>query len=174
LFGTSVKWSRENALPALTEQTSYQILRNGGVSAVYGIAKPATDDWPYTFDSNAAKLIEEISKRLMWPGKSIEMDSDGKLNKQRYLSREEITNLQRAAIEGATAIATAIDVDAGNKDDEVDLFIRKCYTWGTALKSLNGYPRAYSTTFVSRAAEKPRGGIAIAQPMSDSVYSNRQ
>ena len=172
LQGESVRWSRDNALSGLTEQVSYRILRNQGVSAVYGIRTPPGAAWPYTFDSNADKLVENISKQLMWPEQSEEMDSDGNNEMHKYLSREEITNLQRAAIEGAKALATIIDVDAGSTDDDVDLLIRKCYTWGTALRNLKTYPRAYSQTFVSRPAEKPRGGIAVAQPIS-GVYAQK-
>jgi len=173
LKGDSVTWSRDNSLSVHTEQVSYPILRNKGVSAVYGIATPARDAWPYSFDSNADKLVEKISKQLMRPEQAGEMNSDGKREMHPYISREAITNLQRAAIEGANAIATVIDVDAGSNDEDVNLLIRKCYTWGTALKNLKNHPRTYSTTFVSRAAEKPRGGVAVAQPLAgDFVQSN--
>ena len=53
-----------------------------------------------------------------------------------FISREEITNRQRVAIEGANAIATIIDVDGASTDADIDLLIRKCYTWATALRSL--------------------------------------
>ena len=172
LGGTSVGWSRDGALAGLTEQVSYQILRNNGVSAVYGIATPARADWPYTFDSNADKLIEKISKQLMTPEKSPEMELNGKGEMPRYISREEITNLQRAAIEGANAIATAIDVDGASTDNDVDLFIRKCYTWGTALRNLKKYPRNYSQTFLPRSSEKARGGLAVAQPLVADAMSS--
>lgn len=172
LAGASVSWSRDGALAALTEQVSYAILRNNGVSAVYGIATPAGVDWPYTFDSNADKLIEKISKQLMRPEKPAEMESNGKGEMHRYISREEITNLQRAAIEGANAIATAIDVDSTSTDVDVDLLIRKCYTWGTALRNLRKYPRTYSQTFLPRSSEKGRGGLAVAQPLVADAMSS--
>ncbi len=165
LGGSSVNWSRDGALAGLTEQVSYQILRNNGVSAVYGIATPARADWPYTFDSNADKLVEKISKQLMTPEKSPEMESNGKGEMPRVISREEITNLQSAAIEGANAIATAIDVDGASSDNDVNLLIRKCYTWGTALRNLKKYPKTYSQTFLPRSSEKARGGLAVAQPL---------
>ncbi len=137
LLGDSLRWSREQALSALTEQVSYRILRNKGVSAVYAISTPAVGDWPYDFDSNADKLIEEISKQLMRQEKSEEMEMEGEQGTYGYISREEITNRQRTAIEGAKAIATVIDVDAGTSDEEIDrLLIFKCYTWRTALMAL--------------------------------------
>jgi hypothetical protein len=167
LQGDSVKWSREQSLSAITEGASYLILRNRGVSAVYGIPMAPVDQWPYNFDANAAKLVEEISKRLVgW--RREEMETDGK----QMISREEITNLQRAAIEGAKAIATAIDVDAAATNAEVDLLIRNCYTWSTSLKSLNAYPRGASAV-PSRAADKPRGAIAVAQPIAGAAATNR-
>jgi len=171
LKGDSVDWSRDKALAELTENVTYKILRNKGVSAVYGIATPARDEWPYTFDSNADKLVEKISQQLVSPEKSEEMDADGKYEIQKYISREEITNLQRTAIEGAKAIATVIDIDAASADNDVDLLISKCYTWGTALKNLKHYPRAFSKTFVPRPTEKPRGGLAVAQPLSGATMS---
>lgn len=174
LGGDSVTWSREEAIAKLTEEVSYKILRNNGVSAVYGIATKPKNEWPYTFDSNADKLVEKISKQLMSPEKS--ENSDGKHEMYRYISREEITNLQRAAIEGARAIATVIDYVEGGvpKKDEAEIgkVITRCYTWGTALRNLKNYPRDFSRTFVSRAAEKPRGGIAIAQPLSGATFQS--
>ena len=171
LEGDSVTWSREGALASLTQEVSYKILRNAGVSARYGINKKPEDAWPYTFDSNADKLIEEISKQLMWPEKSEEMDADGKNEMHRYISREEITNLQRAAIEGARAIATVVDyVEGGDSDNEdIGKVITRCYTWGTALRNLKNYPRTFSKTFVSRPTEKARGGIAVAQPLTAAI-----
>jgi hypothetical protein len=174
LLGASVRWSREEALATLTEVISYPILRNQGVSAVYGIARPAIGEWPYTFDSNAAKLVEEISKQLMGLGKPPEFQADKMARMPMHISREEITNLQRAAIEGAQAIATAIDVVSSSTEDEVDLLIRKCYTWGTALKSLGDHPRIYSTPGLSRANGKTRGGIAVAQPLFSPVGERSQ
>jgi hypothetical protein len=166
LKGSSVSWSRDGALANLTEKVSYLILRNKGVSAVYGIATPPRDAWPYTFDSNGDKLIEKISKQLISPENSAAMHSNDKAQIHKQTSREEITNLQRAAIEGAKAIATAIDVDEASNDNDVDLFIRKCYTWSTSLRNLMNYPRAYSKTFLPQTPEKARGGIAVAQPLA--------
>jgi hypothetical protein len=173
LGGDSVTWSRDGALAGLTEEVSYKILRNGGVSAVYGIATEPKKEWPYTFDSNADKLVEKISQQLMSPEKSGETDVDGKHEMYKYISREEITNRQRAAIEGARAIATIIDyVEGGDPDeDKADIgkVITRCYTWGTALRNLKNYPRSFSKTFTSHPSDKPRGGIAVAQPLTGAT-----
>jgi len=173
LTGDSVAWSRETALPGVTEKASYPILRNKGVAAVYGIATPPRAEWPYTFDANADKLVEKVSKQLMWPDASQTMDSSGKPDAHRYISREEITNLQRTAIEGATAIATTLDVDSNATPADVDLLIRKCYTWGTALRNLHNYSRGYTRRSTSRPAELSRGGISVAQPLSSEFMHGK-
>lgn len=41
LEGDSVKWSRFNALPTLTEDVSYTILRTAGIAAVFGAPPPS-------------------------------------------------------------------------------------------------------------------------------------
>jgi hypothetical protein len=138
LKGASVEWSREGALSDLTERVSYRILRNDKVSAVYGIIrKEAREQWPYDFDAKADILVEKISEWPMRPEKSEEMDADGKHERYKHISREQIANLQRAAIEGARAIATVIDVEGKSIDADVDQLITRCYTWGTALKYLS-------------------------------------
>jgi hypothetical protein len=111
-------------------------VRNGGVSGVYGIATAPSAQWPYTFDSNADKLVEEISKKLGMADPSGGMGVDGQQERYMFISREQITNRQRVAIEGANAIATVIDVDEASNDADIDLLIRKCYTWATALHAL--------------------------------------
>ena len=169
LAGDSVSWSRDNALSALSEEVSYRILRNKGVSAVYGIAAPPSVRWPYDFDSNADKLIEKASKQLMQSENDKPDVANGAAEMHRYISREEITNRQRTAIEGANAIATAIDVTAGSTDDDIDLLIRKCYTWGTALSNLMNYSRPFSRRVAAGAADRTRGGIAVAQPLAGAM-----
>jgi hypothetical protein len=128
LQGSSLRWSRNRALPRLTEEIAYEILRNKGVTAVFGVSTPANPAWPYTEDSNGDKLVEEISKQLR---------SDNEPGMP--ISREQFTNLQRAALRGAEAIATVVDFnedDATNED--LERLITKVYTWGSALQSLRG------------------------------------
>jgi hypothetical protein len=174
LGGESVTWSRDGALAGLTEAVSYKILRNDGVAAVYGIATAPKEEWPYSFDSNADKLVEKISQQLMSPEKSEATDADGTHQMYKYMSREEITNRQRAAIEGARAIATVIDYDGQDDVDDIGKVITRCYTWGTALRNLKNYPRVFSKTFISRLTEKARGGIAVAQPLTGAAMPTNQ
>jgi hypothetical protein len=169
LDGASVAWSRDEALAGLTEDVSYRILRNKGVAAVYGIATPARDAWPYTFDSNADKLIEKISMQLMRP--DLAGHTSCKCGTHTHISREEITNLQRVAIEGAKAIATAIDVDAASTKADIDRLIMKCYTWGTALRNRLRHSAPLAASVVSPAATKPRGALAIAQPIANPAFT---
>jgi hypothetical protein len=112
--GASVHWSRAVALARLTEDTAYRILRNGGVAGVFGMTAPAPG-WPYGEDANGDKLVAEMSKQL---GSAA---ADGRLTRERF------SNLQRAALRGAEAIATVIDVD---------LLIGKLYSWGSALRDV--------------------------------------
>src|SRR6266496_943053 len=97
IYGASVRWSKEHALPSLTEEISYRILRDKGVAAVFGIANPPLGEWPYIGDANGDKLVESISKQLIWD------DQPGV-----YISREGFRNRQTAALTGSEAIAKII------------------------------------------------------------------
>jgi hypothetical protein len=127
LQGDSVKWSRENALPHLTEEVSYTILRSTGIASIFGTGKPPVNEWPYTEDTLGDKLVEAISKQLTWTDKPDEMT----------LTRDHFSNLQRVGLRGAEAIATIIDFQDGIADNDLKLIIGKVYTWGVALKSLS-------------------------------------
>jgi hypothetical protein len=124
LQGASVGLSR-TLLGGVTEELAYKILRDKGVAAVFGISLAPAQEWPYTEDSNADKLVEEISRQLAVTGSS-----------QMAISREIFSNRQRAALRGAEALTTVIDFTEGASDKELDLLITRCYTWGSALRSL--------------------------------------
>jgi len=145
LHGDSVKWSREFALPQLTEDISYTILRNKGVAGVFGIDKPPRPSWPYTEDSNGDKLVEEISKRLMWTDQPEDM----------YITREQFSNIQRAGLRGAEAIAAIIEFREILGNDELNVLITKCYTWGAALLSLSSIRET-----VQPSSDEKKPGIA--------------
>lgn len=133
--GASVRYSADVALSTLTEIICYPILRNARIAAVFGVSK--TNDaagYPYATDPVQDVLAEEISKKLMSLHDS-----------ETYITRERISNLQRAALRGAEAIATAIDFeepDSKKSNADIDLLITKCYTWGAALNCLNGHTAA--------------------------------
>jgi hypothetical protein len=182
--GHSLDWTRRHALGELTENTSYTILRNGGVARVFTGATAPRPEWPYDFDSNADKLIEEISKQLMWPRvwyatsttgpmPKPEVDSSIAREVRPYITREDIVCRQRAALEGAVALATIIDVDASS-DQEVDVLITRCYTWRTALKCLRRHTRASAGAVEPRAAEKRRGALALGQSMSLAAHGDKR
>lgn len=192
LLGDSVRWSRSQALAPLTEGTAYPILRNRGVTAVFSISVVPCPEWPYVEDSNGDKVVEELSKQLLiTPQQAREVEANA--YRTSPITRGYFSNLQRAALRGAEAIATVIDFSEGGSNEDVDLLITKCYTWGAALISLAGGPAisgpgasvggmelvpaqgAYAnrgllpTASVRQAAAAPsrvRGGIAMAQPMS--------
>ena len=126
LQGDSIKWSREQALPFLTENVAYAILRSQGVAGVFGVSTPPGSDYPYLEDANGDKLTEAISRQLQWADQP----------DAHIVTWEQILNLQRAALRGAEAIATVIDFHEPGTDDELSLLITKCYTWGAALLSV--------------------------------------
>jgi hypothetical protein len=146
LDGDSLHWSKGQALVGVTEKLAYKILRNKGVAAVFGINTPPSEAWPYTEDSFGDLLMEEISKQLV-----------ENTNSYVAITREGISNRQRAALRGAEALATIIDFDEGGPNSELDLLITKCYTWGSALMSLPGPPVGW------------QGG----QPVEEPTYKDR-
>jgi hypothetical protein len=125
LKGDSLGWSTDQALTGVTRKLAYPILRNPGVSSVFGISTPPKQQWPFAEDSNADKLVEEIAKQLLAP-----------TNAHPVITREGISNRQRAALRGAEALATILDFREPGSKDDLDLLITKCYTWGSTLKCL--------------------------------------
>jgi hypothetical protein len=126
LQGDSLKWSAEQALPSLTEDVCYTILRNSGVAGVFGITTAPKANWPYTEDANADKLVEAISSQLVSA-----TDSGAATGNV----RPRFSTVQRAAVRGAEAIATIADFDE-EKNDDLDALITQVYTWGSALSGL--------------------------------------
>jgi hypothetical protein len=159
LHGDSVKFSKEQVLYELTEGNCYPILRSEKIAAIYGISRPsAAADYPYTTDATVDILIEQISKQIV--------PADGGMP---YMTRERISNLQRAALRGTEAIATTIDfeeADPNQTDDDLDLLIKKCYTWGAALKSLreaqNTNPSVQPSNVSTRPAARITGAVSLA------------
>jgi hypothetical protein len=126
LQGDSLVWSTDEALTKVTHELAYPILRNQGVSSVFGISTAPKQQWPFAEDSNADKLVEEIAKQLLAP-----------TNSQPAITREGISNRQRAALRGAEALATILDFrEKGTNWRDLNLLITRCYTWGSALKCL--------------------------------------
>ena len=87
------------------------------------------------------------------------------------ITREEITNLQRIALEGAKSIATTLDVDARSSDADLDRLITKCYTWSTALRNRRRHMTADAAGGAARGADKSRGAVALAQPIPESAFT---
>ncbi|MFI6494684.1 hypothetical protein [Streptomyces sp. NPDC050564] len=123
LRGDSLRWSVEEALSSLHREYAYPLLRAPGVCAVFGISTPPVSDWPFTEDSNADKLVEEICSRLSKEGGP-------------RLTRESASNRQRVAVRGAEALATVVTFSEDSSDDDLDVLITCCYTWGAALRSV--------------------------------------
>jgi hypothetical protein len=119
--GATVNWSRRAALPALADAEAYRVLRDGNVIAVFGLTRPAREDWPYTEDANGDKAVEEISSTLDTP--------------ERRLTRESFSALQRVALRGSEALVAVMRYDESQEDGALEALITRCYTWHAALKA---------------------------------------
>jgi hypothetical protein len=126
--GRSIAWSRLRALPFLANEVCYPILRERGVTAVFGVSDPPRQAWPYQEDANGDQVVEEISRRLIPNGMP-------------PLTRHGFRLQQRAALRGAEAIAAALDFDPTADDTVIDLLITRCYTWYAALQGTTGMGR---------------------------------
>ena len=126
LTGDSVTWSTSKPLDNLAENISFRILRAPGVGNVFGITTAPKSTWPYSEDSNADKLLEELTS---------------KLNAAVGLTHQQASTRQRLAARGAEAIAAVIDYTENSLDidDDIkslDTLITKCYTWAAAKNAL--------------------------------------
>jgi hypothetical protein len=126
--GDSLRWSRDKALPVLTEELSYTILRSEGVSGVFGFSSAPADEWPYVEDGRGDNLVEAIWQHFVGSQHRV----SNPLNGSRF------SNYQEAGLRGAEALATVIDFQVGNPNNaDLDLLIRKSYTWRSALMTTN-------------------------------------
>jgi hypothetical protein len=126
LTGDSTDWSARNSLDNISDKVSFVILRNKGIGTVFGIATEPKSSWPYSEDSNADKLLEEIAS---------------KIDPSSGLTRQSASNRQRLAARGAEAIASVIDYteNSSNPKDDIaslNILITQCYTWGAAKMAL--------------------------------------
>lgn len=142
LEGDSVRWSRFNALPTLTEKVSYTFFRSAGIATVFGTS-PATADFPYVEQSSGHKLVANIWKQLAG-------------GESPTLNRDRISSLQRAALRGAEAIATIIDFQENLGNADVDKLIEALYTWHAALWA--------AKASATGAASPPAAGMGSTYP----------
>jgi hypothetical protein len=132
LSGESLSWGA-HAIDVVAEQSAFPVLRCDAVAAVYGVTGRAGDNWPYSFDSNGPKVVERASDAMSLATR-LHAALAGALPEP--MSREQVTKLQRAAVEGARAIATATTLGTTEEGDAREL-IQRCYTWATALRNLH-------------------------------------
>ena len=137
LQGNSLSWSFDNSITTINEGIAYNIHRDNGVSSVFGINNPIDGNWPYKEDSNANKVVEEISKQLQLEGFSTKV-----------ITREHFSNLQRTALRGAEGLATIIDFDENSTDKDLAVLITKGYKWGSSLSSIYPYLKTIKTNEV--------------------------
>jgi hypothetical protein len=130
--GDALNWGANFALPYLTESLAFQVLRNPGVAGVFGIDRAPGPDWPYREDPNGGKLVEAVSRQLVWSDQTDEA----------CLSRERFSHIQRAGLRGAEALATIIDYHEARDERSLDLIIKSCYSWGAALLGASAHTRS--------------------------------
>ncbi|WAU78449.1 hypothetical protein O1Q96_01010 (plasmid) [Streptomyces sp. Qhu-G9] len=123
LAGDALEWAAADALAGIARDRAYTILRNAGVCSVFGISTPPRKEWPYVPDANADKLIEAIGQQLG--------TGEGPA-----LTRESVSNRQRAALRGTEALISVLDFQEDGSNEELTSLITRCYTWGAALRSL--------------------------------------
>jgi hypothetical protein len=124
--GASTNWSARNPLDNIGEEIAFRILRASSISSVFGVGTAPRTSWPYAEDSNADKLLEEMTAKI-YPTSG--------------LTRQQASNRQRLAARGAEAIASVIDYTENSADPADDVaslgvLITQCYTWGAAKKAL--------------------------------------
>ena len=131
LNGDSVRWARDLALTPLT-QACYEVLRNPGIAAIFGVSKPPAAEWPFIEDADGDLLVEQIAKQI-----SRDLCDQAEEDWFHSLTRERFSNLQRAALRGFEALEAILTYKERSGDAaDVDKLIRACYTWGAALKAL--------------------------------------
>lgn len=126
LSGDSLEWSAGQALAGIARDRAYPVLRSPGVCAVFGVSTPPGDGWPYAPDANGDKLVEEITTQLR--------------GDRAPLTREQFSHQQRAAVRGAEALIAVIDYTEDGSAEQLTSLITRCYTWGSALRSLHPAP----------------------------------
>ena len=146
-----------NALPTLTENVSYTILRSGGIATVFG-TPPPTRDFPYAEEFAGQKLVENIWKQLAG-------------SEHPALNRDLISNLQRLALRGAEAIATIIDFQENLGNGDLDLLITQLYTWDAALWSVRASAAPQVATGAAADGATPPAQAATASPTAAGMGS---
>jgi hypothetical protein len=136
--GSSVGWSSGQALPNISEQLAYQILRAQAITAIFGINPGLDPTWPYAPSRDAEKFVEEASRQLMFSGSGLTP-----------VNRATIARLQRVATRGAEAIAIVLqDTGDSTSDSDVSALVTASYAWLSALRSI-GPSQSDSVTVLS-------------------------
>jgi hypothetical protein len=150
-IGSSVSWSRGQALPAIADGVAYPILRSKSIVGVFGLTKSAVEAWPYVVDADGDQAVVEISKQLRGKGAP-------DVTQRGFLAT------QRVALRGAEALAAILDYvesdDDAVDDAAVDALSNRCYTWYTALRARKS----------PVGAAMMRNGGPAPQPVSESAY----
>ncbi len=134
IAGESVHWSAR-AIHTLADRTAFPILRNQTIAAVYGVTDEIGDQWPYAIDANASKAIEKMSHALSISARVQPVVKGGA--PPLVFSRDIVTRLQRAALEGTRSLATVTVIHSESSEQDIGQLIERCYTWSKALRQLS-------------------------------------
>jgi hypothetical protein len=105
---------------------SQSILKDRGVSAVFGISATIDPLWPLdSTDPQGAELIEQITTQLL--------DLPCGL-----ISRESFVRMQRIAEEGSRSIQVTLDTNTDEPSFDIDTLISALYAWGSDLGLVGG------------------------------------
>ena len=157
LDGDSVRWSRGNALPTLTEGSatrSCEVPRSPPSSEPQHRPRP----FPTLRNSRGQKLVENFWKQLAG-------------SEHPVLNRDLISNLQRLALRGAEAIAAIIDFQENLGNSDLDLLITKLYTWDAALWSVKASAAPQVAAGAAPDGATPPAQAATASPTAAGMGS---
>ncbi|MGW3815312.1 hypothetical protein [Streptomyces sp. NPDC005046] len=126
LHGDTLVWSVEETLGGITRHLAYPVLHDAGISAVFGVTTPPSENWPFIEDTNADRLLEEIDRQLPLPDQELFQHATRAVSSSRH----------RVALRGAEAIAAILEFPQNGPTEQLVDLTSKCYLWATALRGL--------------------------------------
>lgn len=126
--GASVRWSRNEGLPAITERC-YRILRDPQIAARFGVNRAPSARWPVEVNGDGSTLVEQISTT---PIRGF----------AEPISRGVFNDKQQLALRGAEALSQVMDYKGELDRDRTDRLITACYMWYAARGRVLGLTMA--------------------------------
>jgi hypothetical protein len=124
LRGKSVRLSAQQI--KAQSKVAVDVLTSPGIARVFGVVA-AEKGWPFgSTDANGAKLVEAA-------GTTLSLGPDHRMNYTRFIL------LQRVAVEGGRALATALGPLPDTSKD-LQTLVSQLYTWGASLRDFQQTP----------------------------------